>query len=355
MENTIKNHNASLHLVDIAKFFCALSVIGIHTQIFSSFGELADYYSFGVLFRLSVAFFFICSGYFFFSKLQFENGKIINSTENKNKLSSYVKRIAILYIIWSAVYFVLQLIQWIQNPDIPVFHFIISFVKSFIIDGSYYHLWYILCLIYAIPLIYIMLRKFSYTTVSLIAILLYIIHLLINLNDIVNGLPVISLIAKINAQSGAIGQTVFLAIPMIAIGGYLANSKQTINKKTLIFTNILSIILLVVEASLIYFISGKTNYSEYIIFTFITVVAGFMLLKEINHSNKHSKLFYLLRNMSTLIYCIHPLIIVIFKTFVNNESINSVIWFAIVSASTLVVSLLIILISKKLKFLKYCY
>ena len=354
MENTVKCNNFSLYSIDVAKFLCAVSVIGIHTQVFSCFGDLANYYSFGVIFRLSVSFFFVCSGYFFFRKLKFENGRIVNCVANKKKLVSYLKRIFILYLIWSLVYLIVQLIQWTQKPDISFFHLIISFAKSFIVDGSYYHLWYILCLIYAIPIIYFALRKFSFKTVLIEALLLYVMHLIINFNNMMSGLSVVSFIGKLSIISGAIGQTVFIAIPLISIGGYLSNCNFSSNRNLLIVTNIVSLILLIAESSLIYFLLNKTDYSSYIIFSYVTVVTGFVLLKDVHFSTRNPKIYSFLRKMSTLIYCIHPLVIETFKVL-DYKHINSILWFIVILIITTVISLLLVILSKYIKFLQYCY
>lgn len=355
MDNIMTQKRQAFYSIDIAKFLSAFAVIGIHTQVFSCFGDLANYYSFGVFFRLAVAFFFVCSGYFFFRKLEFANGKILNCVDNKKKLASYVKRIFVLYVIWSLVYFLLQFIQWLQNPDISFFHLMISFASSFIIDGSYYHLWYILCLIYAFPIIYFLLSKFNFKTVTILAVLLYIIHLLMNLNNIVSGLPGVALFSKLYVIPGAIGQTIFIAIPLITLGGYLSNYDCSASKKKIVTLDIASIIMLIAESSLIYFLTDKRDYSSYIFFTFVVAVLGFLLLIKSNISTNNPKVYKYLRSMSTLIYCVHPLIISIFKIFVDYRNINSIIWFAIISAVCIIISFILIFLSQKIRIINYLY
>ena len=355
MNNSGIKNNQSLYAVDIAKFVCAVAVIGCHTQVFSCFGDLANYFSFGVLFRVGVAFFFVCSGYFFFDKIEFLQGKIIKSENNRKRLIQYLVRLTILYIIWSAIYFIFQFIQWLRSPDITFFHLLINFAKSFVVDGSYYHLWYILCLIYSIPLLYFLLRRINYKTVIISAVLLYALHLIINYNEIFNISSHISIVNKYLILSGAFGQTLFIAIPLVASGGYIATNQCGIKKPESYFLLIISLLLLLAESALIYASSGKIDYSSYIIFTFVTSVIGFLAVKNIDLNIKNKKAFYSVRNMSTLIYCLHPLIIKIVKNIINFDRINSIIWFLIITALTIIVSYILLLGSKKVKFFKYFY
>lgn len=355
MNNAGTKNGKSLYAVDVAKFICAIAVIGAHTQVFSCFGELANYFSFGVLFRVGVAFFFVCSGYFFFGKLEFFDGKIKKSDNNKRKLTSYLTRLTILYVIWSAIYFILQFIQWLCSPDITFFHLIINLAKSFVVDGTYYHLWYILCLIYSVPILYFFLRRMNYKIVILLAMLLYVLHLIINFNEIFKFFPFISLINKFYLLSGAFGQTLCIAIPLVAAGGYIATNHCEMKKPKSYILLILSLLLLLAESALIYFLSGETDYSAYIIFTFAAAVIGFLAVKNIDLNIKNKKVFYSVRNMSTLIYCLHPLIIKLLKIMIHNESINSVLWFLLVTVTTIIFSYILVLISTKVKFFKYCY
>lgn len=355
MSSLEAKNNKFLFSVDIAKFICAIAVIGIHTQMFSNFGELANYFTFGVLFRVAVAFFFVCSGFFFFGKLEFSNGKIKKSAHNRRKLTSYLTRLIILYIIWSVIYFILQLIQWVTYPDITFIHLLIGFAKSFIVDGSYYHLWYILCLIYSVPIIYVLLRRINLKNVMLIAIFLYALHLIINFNGICEALPVVSVIGKLSLIPGAIGQTLFIAIPLVTAGGYVAIKKCEIKKLNSNILFVLSLLLLVAEASLIFSFSGKTDHSAYIIFTFVASVIGFLAVKNIDLSSKNKERFHYFRNMSTVMYCIHPLVIELLKLIVSKERINSLIWFFIIMIPTIVISYLFVFISNKVKLLKYFY
>ena len=51
-------------LVDIAKFLCAIFVVGIHTRPLSGLSGLADFVLCDIIFRVAVPFFAVCTGYY---------------------------------------------------------------------------------------------------------------------------------------------------------------------------------------------------------------------------------------------------------------------------------------------------
>lgn len=141
---------------DIAKLFCALLVIVIHTSPLAGCSAIADFYLTKVLAGIAVPLFFAMSGYLFFGKLILEDGKIKRCVENRSRLRNYLKRIGILYLTWSAVYLLYQLPQWHASGWWGLY-VIKDYLVSFLLSGSYYHLWYLLALIYAVPLLYFLL------------------------------------------------------------------------------------------------------------------------------------------------------------------------------------------------------
>jgi len=74
--------------IDIAKLFMAILVIGIHTEPFG-FNFWLDK-GFGMVTRLCVPFFFVVSAYFFW--------------KTDKPVSSFLKRLIILYVVWSVIY-----------------------------------------------------------------------------------------------------------------------------------------------------------------------------------------------------------------------------------------------------------
>ena len=86
----------SFQILDLTKFIGALLVVLIHTAPLEPYSAIANFYTRDVLARLAVPLFFAISGFFFARK------------PNPGKS---LRRIALLYLGWSAIYLFLQLPQ----------------------------------------------------------------------------------------------------------------------------------------------------------------------------------------------------------------------------------------------------
>ena len=78
--------------IDLAKFIFAFIIIGIHTSVFADYDLLDKLFAF--ITRFAVPFFFTASGFLYFQK-----------PVTRTRWLHYIKRIGILYIIFSLLYF----------------------------------------------------------------------------------------------------------------------------------------------------------------------------------------------------------------------------------------------------------
>ena len=90
--NNIKKQQRN-EAVDIFRVICAFLVIIGHTRPFIQLNSNLDFFFTNVLLRIAVPFFFIVSGYFFYSNI-----KINNDYHN-----DYIKKIIISIIIYLVV------------------------------------------------------------------------------------------------------------------------------------------------------------------------------------------------------------------------------------------------------------
>lgn len=86
--------------LDLAKFIAAILIIVLHTHPFSSYSSVLDFGFRSVITVIAVPFFFITSGFLFCSKLNALN------EEKSNYFKRYIKRLGIVYLLWSAIYFI---------------------------------------------------------------------------------------------------------------------------------------------------------------------------------------------------------------------------------------------------------
>lgn len=268
----------------------AFLVVMIHVFVATKYTSTSNigWFFVNTICRIAVPFFFICTGYF-----------------SDFKSTKTIKRLIILYIIWSIIYFPIEKFN----------------ILLFLFDKSVFHLWYIVDSIRGLLIIYFLSKKLDTRTIMVSSFILYLACYLLGINT-----------------------TIFFSLFMLCLGNYLHNGK--ILRKHRILLVIISFILLVLEAKYINFASNDVVMR---IFTIPIAAILFSLLKTDNPG----KGIPILRKMSSLIYFSHVLIIywIVPITYTPWLSLMSV--FLIAS----IISLIIIKLSelKYLKFLKYLY
>lgn len=126
--------------VDIAKLFCAVLVVFMHTYCFD--GGMIGSWILNHLSVIGVPFFFIASGYFYANGLS-------RASDKKTYFKQYFLRLGIMYVLWSiiTIFVTWQNIQT-AHPDWPLWLLILSMPRSFFLVGSCGVYWYVLALLY---------------------------------------------------------------------------------------------------------------------------------------------------------------------------------------------------------------
>lgn len=340
--------------VDLFKFICSYIIITIHCSPFLVFGEQIDLAIVSTFSRIAVPFFFVCSGFFFLKNLEYNNGKIVNCKSNRAKLYKYVGRIFLLYFIWSLIYLVIQIPEWYSTGWLSINAFKDYFIALFR-SSSYYHLWYLLDIIYATIIGFIALsiikRKYFYLLVSI----LYFIGML-HYSYFWIDVPLVNFIDKISTLFPAMWDSATRALPIMSIGLYIALDNKGRIKKVNLFLFLTSFALLIGEFLLLNNLTNNHSNFSYIIMTIPCAYFLFVWIanRNINISKQNS---VLLRNMSTVIYCIHPLFIYLFSMNKDFDNLNSILKYLVVVFSATLVSFVFVKLSKYnyMKFLKYLY
>lgn len=332
--------------IDFAKFVCSILIISIHTQPFKDYSYVINCYLEDVFSRLAICLFFVISGFYFFKGIDFENGKIKKSKENRNKLLKYVSRVFILYAVWSFIYLLWMIPEWYQTGWLSIKAFI-DFGISFFLNSSYYHLWFLVSLVYAIPIIYFILRFVSLKAFALICSTIYILGVLTNTYSFI-GLPFNEVFQKIWDKFPALWTVIFFAIPILTAS--IIVNKINVKRRICISLAVLFFVGYSIEATSLNLTTAIPHFS-YI--TFLTIPAAMFLFITVKSINIKFKNSYLLRKTSTVIYCIHPLIMNIVQACVNKNEINSLLYFTVTVVFSIFVSILIFTAYKKLKFCKF--
>lgn len=126
------------YTVDLFRFFMILFIIALHTNPFVEYNAFVSYFPSQVLSRIGVPFFAAVAGYYFF-----ENEKV-------EKYSKTLLRYFQKYTIWSIIYFIYTFVVREMGGE-QLLRYI---VKTYLFTG-FYHLWYMLAIMYTILLIWI--------------------------------------------------------------------------------------------------------------------------------------------------------------------------------------------------------
>ncbi len=290
--------------MDIAKYICSLLIVFIHASPLES-SQITYFYTVNVICRTAVPLFFAISGFLFFRKITFSNGKINKTKENFLQLYKYIKHIAIIYLAVS-VFYLIYIIPYWKSIGWWGLYAIKDYIISFLISGTIYHLWFLLALICGMIALFLFLCFVNVNTTKWICLFIWLAKSLMSSYSTV--LP--DIVGKIHSKLliiPSIANGLLIALPFLFVGciskDYEKHSKTYWRNGTIIFS-----ILWIVEASIIHFCISEDAACAYILtgFGFSYFILNYLLNLEVSINN--TIISYVIRKSSLLIYCIHPII-----------------------------------------------
>lgn len=145
-QSTIKKNR--YYSIDIMKMVCSLLVSGIHAELFLDINRpLSELFN-GAFGRIGVPFFACVSGYFFF-KSEINGQKVLI-----HQVLSLLK----YYLMFSAVYIFWEFLIG-AFPAVNIIEMLSIIGKRFLFYGTYYHLWFFPCMIYALVAVHFARKK----------------------------------------------------------------------------------------------------------------------------------------------------------------------------------------------------
>ncbi len=346
---TVNTINKVYPMVDIAKFICAILVIGIHTEPFA-FNFLFDK-GFGLVTRLAVPFFFISSSYFLFTKW---------SSDHKFSVKPYINRIVTTYFIWSLIYLPFKIFSWIKS-EVSLNNIVVSYIKDIFINGTYAHLWFLPSLIIGIVLVGLLLRFLEIKRILLISLIIFCIGIMFS-----TYLPVTKIILKgnidiIQSVINYIGTRngLFYAFPYVALGAWLSINKSIIRKIAMrkwVIGFFVSMFSLGAESIIaIFFIHSQATILWFSVIPATISLFGICLKSQ---SIKAIAVTAFLRKASILMYTSHYLFIILFANIfkqIDNYVLYHPLLFTCVMVATIALSVCIVKASDKIRILKLLY
>lgn len=317
--------------IDIFKFFCSFLIIGIHSEPFADISILDN--AFGILTRIAVPFFFISSSFFLFKK-EF----------SWKKIGIYCKRMLILYVVYSSVYVIYELVtgQFILN----------NFLVKFFLSG-YQHLWFLHQSVIAVLMIsiIIVLTKRPWVLYCVAAVCYIIGTLILTYYPLTKNISIVGQYRESFFYVIFFERSwIFYALPYMAMGYYFAKN-GVLNKSFSVVGIVISYLLLAAEGVVgVYMIHVPST-----VLWFSVIPLSFCVFSLVSQIRLQSELNTLtFRKLSTLTYCIHLLVINLLGHL--NLSWNMLIFIS-ASGISLLYGIIIIKLSslRYLKFLKILF
>lgn len=340
------------YALDVAKFICALSIIAAHfASEWCNFPKIIDY-GFSV-YVIACPFFFCCSGFLFFDKLK----SLATKEQKKEYFIHYEKRIWIMYGCWTLVYLPFLIISWKMRGILNI-NTIFKYLHQCLVIKTYSTIWFLPALAVGVAIVYFLHTRISKKGLIALAVALYAFGMFgYNYNFVIANTPIQVIYDVYNNLFITVRNGVFNATPFIVIGYLISesyNAKES--KKSLkYFTGV--IIFLVLMVAECFFINFKFNVTTMDIGIFLVPLTYFLMKWCISLDFKYKKIYWWLRKISVMMFVSQRLFLsalpVVFYDFFERVYSNDIVGLFAVVFFTIVFSIIFILLSKKIKFLKY--
>ncbi len=333
--------NKTITSIDLMKFIFSILVIVVHTYPFYETLPDVGFITSNIIGRCAIPFFFVSAGYFLEKGLK---------NKPKNYFKQYIKRLFILYILWSIICIpagVHLLSNYIEITTPLIWP--LGIVVGFLYAGTYYHLWYMNALIFAIIFCVFWLKKFSIKSLLIISALL----LCFGLTETYFGLFENTFIYNTLSSYYSIFVTsrngLFFGIFYVALGIYNAKEDCNLKIKHSLLKTILFFLLFFIEAQIVRYYGWAIDYNFYILIIPFTFYFFNWLL---NHPCKLKLDYKALREYSTIIYFSHGMFLAYVPWFLPQDLkyLYDLGWFRLSSVLSLTL-LTSYFIRKKLKYL----
>lgn len=295
--------------LDAAKWISALLMVVIHTQPFRYYSEIVDFLTARVIAPVGISVFFAISGYLLGQKFKVNEGTLKNNKTNRKILWKYQKHNILLYLISSAIYLLWQIPRWYTSGWWG-FAVIKDFATSFLFSGSYYHLWYVLALLYAVPLLYLLMCYFKRKYILWLCGFGWLIECAIYSYEwLFQPFLMTRPIAFLLSHFLVIFVALFRAIPLLYIGVLVGNKKESYIAGQWEKQFISAIAFWMMEVSALKWLSPNNSQYAYLLSTPIITYYMMQYIIHLDLNILSENAGAALRKASLLIYILHPLII----------------------------------------------
>lgn len=335
--------------IDMFKFIFSLLVIMIHIHVWGNRENSIDFWLTNLVPRLAVPFFFMCTGYFLWEKYKAETLNI----------KRYLIKIIRLYIIWCIIYSPIVFRDLYHNVDSlsGLVKYIVHIAHYFIVVGFYHHLWYLNAVIWSVGIVfYLVYHGMAFKKIFFISIILYCAGLLGEswaglaeiCEQIMPSLYTLFIFTGkifVTARNGLSEGMLFICL------GILVSIKGKAHSLPLSVMG--GIICLALQAIELYYVKSNDMAIHYDTFIMLPFTAYFLFQTVLALSTDYHRVFPYLGPASTLIYLVHPWVIILLMfsdKLLHTHFMDFIIPFIIVLIITLIISWGILRLSNTSKF-----
>lgn len=285
--------------VDVAKYVSALLVVCIHTYPFYEVSPVLNTYWIQTVCRLAVPFFFVVSGFFFFRK-------IVKGDEESNKeaLINYEKRLGKIYLTWTVIYLPYTIWDY-AHANFHIYH-IFAYLRDVLLNGSYYHLWFLPALMLATYIVYHLYTNKNLKCALIVSFILYVLGYLINVyTPIWESMPTISFFFGFFTKVLVTARNGIFFGPMFVTLGLLLSKTRRLPHRVSMIGWLVSFILLVIEVTIYNGLGILRDLTS--MYLMLIPAIYFMVNALLTWKLPYKESYMVMRHESLLIYTSHIL------------------------------------------------
>lgn len=280
--------------IDLFRLAAAFLMVAIHTSPLADVSETGDFILTRVLARVGVPFFFMTSGFFLISR----------DVCHTKRLRDFEKKTAVIYGAAILLYLPVNVYQGYFQTE----HFLPKLLKDLAFDGTLYHLWYLPAAMLGALLAWGLMGKLGERRALAAAAVLYLVGLFgdsyYGLTEQFSGMD--CFYTQLFLVSDYTRNGIFFAPLFFLLGGILAQ-KERKKLPVCVAGFCVSFCLMLAEALLLRHFSLQRHDSMYLLLPFCM----YFLFGALLHIRGRRMAF--LRDVSLVIYLIHPLVIVMLR------------------------------------------
>ena len=294
--------------IDLLKFFCAILVLFIHTQPLQNISAFGELVLVNFLARIAVPVFFITSGFFFYKKILREGFKI-------NVLGSYLRRLLIVYVVWTVIYLPYDLLYPLFSSHDEGQKLALSYLWRVFFTGSHFHLWYLPGLMTAVTLLFVLCKYLNLKIVGIIFFVLYLVGLMgDSYFELAKQIGAGTFFYKLFFYVGPTRSGLFFGAIYVFVGAWFATKEKQFrlrNRGIILLTSVFAVVYFAeVIAISEYGLARDRNMT-----LFLLPVSFMVFVMAVSSGLKFDLNYLRLREYSSFIYFFHGIPIIVFDLF----------------------------------------